>query len=263
MKNTKNLNFSKKIQQICKSRFSSGPKQVIDDMVQLAYNFMTTPVVMNCFPLTRYFVDDSLLAEVRRYEHDPETWELMQELVLDFIKSYKDAEPFTDVIGSLYDEYLGKVLGQFLTPSDVADALAGIQVAFMPTPTEKTLIGDSCGCGAGSLILGMLRTMLKTHGADSLKHLEVHAMDLDANMVRLCSVQVMMSAMMHKIPLSGFIAHCGDVIKDYAPKDGKKGTLALAWKPMMSKMDYFEASPEAVALQQMMQLLREVEKHAA
>jgi hypothetical protein len=259
MKNNKNLMFSKKIQQICKSRFSIGPKQVIDDMVQLTYNFMTRPIVMNCFPLTRYYVDDSLLAEVRRYEHDPETWKIMQELVIDFIKAYKDAAPFTDVIGSLYDEYLGEVLGQFLTPSDVADALAGIQVAFMPKPTEKTLMGDHCGCGAGSLILGMLRTMLRTHGADSLQHLEVHVMDLDANMVRLCSVQVMMSALMHKIPLSGFLAFCGNTITDYSKND----TLALEWHPMMSKMDYFESAPEVAAMRNIMQRLAEEPKKAA
>lgn len=89
----------------------------------------------------------------------------------------------------------------------------------MPRPSEKTLMGDHCGYGAGSLILGMLRIMLRMHGADSLKHLEVQAMDLDANMVRLCSVQVMMSAMMHKIPLNGFLAFFGNTITDYSKND--------------------------------------------
>lgn len=263
MKNSKNLAFSKKIQQICKSRFSSGPKQVIDDMIQLSFNMMTTPRFMTHFPRTRYYLDETMTAEVRRYEHDPQAWQLLQELVLDFVKAINDSEPFTDVIGSLYDEYLGEVLGQFLTPPDVADALAEFQVIFTEKPTEKQIIGDTCGCGAGSLILAMLRSIMRHHGEESLRHLEVVAMDLDPNMVRMCSVQVVMSALVHDIPLSGFIAHCGNTLTDYAPKEGKKGTLSLAWHPLMSKMDYFEASPEAAAMRKIMQRFAEEPKKAA
>jgi len=252
MKKNKQLTFSKKIQQICKSRFSNGSKQVIDDMIQLSFNIMTTPMFMTRFPRTRYYLDETMTAEVRRYEHDPQAWQLLQDLVLDFFKAINDAEPFTDVIGSLYDEYLGEVLGQFLTPSDVADALAEFQVIFMEQPAEKQVIGDTCGCGAGSLILAMLRSIMRHHGEDAMQHLEVVAMDLDPNLVRMCSVQVVMSALVHGIPLNGFVAHCGNTLTDYAPKEGKKSTLALAWHPMMSKMDYFEAGPEAAAMQKIM-----------
>lgn len=255
----KEQTISQKINKLCTtSNYSSGPKQVIDDMVQLAFNVMTTPLFMNYFPRTRYYLDHSMTAEVRRYEHDPEAWQLLQELVLDFMGAIKEAEPFEDVMGSLYDEYLGQALGQFLTPKDVADALAGIQLALMDKPTEKLMLGDPCGCGAGSLVLAQLRCILAKHGIESMKYLEVLVMDLDPNMVRLCCVQIVLSSIMHAIPIHGLEAHCGNTITDYAPRPGAKPTLSLGWRPIMSKEEYFEADPQVQAYNKLMRKLLDV-----
>ena len=253
--------ISQKIQKLCTmSKYSSGPKQVIDDMVQLAFNLMTTPIFLDHFPRSRYYVDHSMRNEVRRYEHDPEAWKLLQELVVDFMRAIKEAQPFEDVMGSFYDEYLGQALGQFLTPKDVADALAAIQLALMDKPTEKLVIGDPCGCGAGSLVLAQLRGILDMHGEDIIKLLEVVVMDLDPNMVRLCTVQIVMSSVMHNIPIFGLEAHCGNTITDYSPRPGSKPTLSLRWLPVMSKEEYFEADPQVQALNKLMKVVTEGER---
>lgn len=257
----KKQSISQKIQKLCAmSKYSSGPKQVIDDMVQLAFNVMTTPIFLAHFPRSRFYVDHSMRNEVRRYEHDPKAWQLLQELVVDFMQAIHEAEPFEDVIGSLYDEYLGQALGQFLTPKDVADGLAAIQLALMPKPTEKLMIGDPCGCGAGSLVLALLRRILEMHGEESIKLLDVLVMDLDPNMVRLCTVQIVMSSVIHNIPIFGLEAHCGNTITDYSPRPGSKPTLTLRWLPVMSKEDYFEADPQVQALNTLMKMVKEGEK---
>lgn len=257
----KQQSISQKIKKLCTmSKHSSGPKQVIDDMVQLAFNLMTTPIFLDHFPWSRYYVDYSMRNEVRRYEHDPEAWKLLQELVIDFMRGIKEAQPFEDVMGSFYDEYLGQALGQFLTPKDVADALAAIQLALMTKPTEKLVMGDPCGCGAGSLVLAQLRGILDMHGEDSVKLLEVVVMDLDPNMVRLCTVQIVMSSVMHNIPIFGLEAHCGNTITDYSPRPGSKPTLSLRWLPVMSKEEYFEADPQVQALNKLMKVVTEGER---
>lgn len=257
----KKQSISHKIQKLCTmSKHSSGPKQVIDDMAQLAFNVMTTPIFLDHFPRSRYYVDNSMRNAVRRYEHDPEAWKLLLEIVEDFMRAIKDAQPFEDVIGSLYDEYLGQTLGQFLTPKDVADALAAIQLVLMDKPTEKLVIGDPCGSGAGSLVLALMRRILHMHGEDSIKLLEVIVMDLDPNMVRLCTVQIVMSSVMHNVPIFGLEAHCGNTITDYSPRPGSKPTLSLRWLPVMSKQDYFEADPQVQALNKLMKAVMEGER---
>lgn len=223
-------NVSAKINKLCAiSKYSNGPKQVIDDMAQLAFNLIaTTPAVAMTFPGTRLYVDETLTAEVRRYEHDPEAWALIQELVVDFFGAIKEAQPFEDVIGEIYADLVGKNLAQFLTPKKVAEGVVAMQLAFMPKPTERVTMGDPTGCGAGSLILAALRNVLNKHGKDSMAYLDVVVMDIDPNMVRLCCLQVVLSAIMHRIPLMGFEAHCGDTIRDY---NGPKVTLAMGWRP--------------------------------
>lgn len=222
--------ISAKINKLCAmSKYSAGPKQVIDDMAQLAFNVLaTTPALAMAFPGTSFYVDEGMTAEVRRYEHDPEAWALLQELVVDFFSAIKTASPFTDVIGEIYGDLVGKNLAQFLTPTKVADGVVAMQLAFMPKPVGRITLGDPTGCGAGSLILAALRNVLKKHGAHSIGYLDLVVMDLDPNMVRLCCLQVVLSAVMHRIPLMGFEAHCGDTIRDC---NGPKKTLAFGWRP--------------------------------
>jgi hypothetical protein len=233
--------ITEKINKLCAmSKYCAGPKQVINDMAQLAFNVLaTTPAFAMAFPGTSLYVDEGMTAEVRRYEHDPEAWALLQELVLDFFHAVKSSEPFTDVIGAIYGDLVGKNLAQFLTPKKVADGVVAMQLAFMPQHVERITLGDPTGCGTGSMILAALRNVLKKHGKDSLGYLDLVVMDIDPNMVRLCCLQVVLSAVMHRIPLMGFEAHCGDTIRDY---NGPKKTLAFGWRPCCRPSDQSDDS---------------------
>lgn len=228
--------ITEKINKLCAmSKYSAGPKQVIDDMAQLAFNVLaTTPAFTMAFPGTSLYVDESMTAELRRYEHDPEAWALLQELVVDFFNAVKSSEPFSDVIGGIYGDLVGKNLAQFLTPKKVADGVVAMQLIRMEKPHERITMGDPSGCGAGSMILAALRNVLKKHGKDSMAYLDLVVIDIDPKMVRLCCLQVVLSAIMHRIPLMGFEAHCGDTIRDY---NGPKKTLAFGWRPNLHMIE--------------------------
>ena len=261
MSKTKNggeLTISQKIEKLCRSKYSSGPKAVFDDVIQLAFNLLTVPaIVQGAFPRTKTAADSALLNEVRRYEKDAEAWALLQDIVLDFIKLIAESDPFTDVIGELYDEYLGKVLGQFLTPSDVATGVAAIHLSIMPKPDRRMRIGDPCGCGAGSMVLALLRQIHQVHGPDALKLMEVIATDLDPHMVRLCTVQVVMSAITHRLPLAAYAAHCCNSLTDQSPFLNHPGTLAYVWEPLLPFEEFYE--DELQAMKQITEKFKEME----
>ena len=246
-----NKEISKKIQKLCNdSKFINDPKQVIDDMIQMSFNFLTEPFVIGkAFPRTRYTFKNEMRNELTPYKKDPKVWALLQEIVMDYMQAIRDAEPFSDVIGGMYDEYLGKRLGQFLTPTDVAQACAAICMATMPPLTEPINIGDPCGCGAGSLVLAQLEAIYQAQGKDALKLVNVMVTDIDANMIRMATVQIVLSAMFHRIPLGSFAAFCCNVITEYENSD----TLAIYWEPEMTPEKYFETSPEYQALTKLME----------
>lgn len=229
--------ISKKIKELfTKSKHNTNPKKVIEDMVQMTFNLVTEPEFMaRTYPNTAYAHKDGMRNELTSYKKDPAAWKLLQEIVMDYMQAIRDAEPFADIIGGMYDEYLGNVLGQFLTPVDVAEGVSRIMMAMMPPITEPINIGDPCGCGAGSLILSQLRAIYEEQGADALALVNVMAMDLDANMVRLCTVQIVLSSIIHRIPLKGYYAYWGNVITEF-----EKDTLAFIWEPNLPRDEFVQ-----------------------
>lgn len=243
--------ISKLIQQIIQvSNRKNNPKQIIDDIIQLAFNCVFSGNFQYSANLhAQYWVDPNLLRELTEYKTDLEAWELLKEATMIFIALHKKSEPFTDIIGEMYDEYLGQVLGQFLTPSDLATALASITLALGGNNqiTSHTVIGDTCGCGAGSLVLGSLRVIYQTQGKEALKHLEIVNMDLDPRMVQLSSIQIVLHCMFHGLEINSLNTHWGNTITEYGGRKDGSSTMAVYWKSNKNSLSY---SSEVIGMEE-------------
>lgn len=222
------------------------PQQVIEDLIQLSCNLITESVfITKVFRNTLFAYSAGFRNELSHYKSEPKAWELLQELHLEYIKTILENEPFTDIVGMMYDETLsGSRLGQFLTPPDVADGLIPlIMGAIMKPIKEKTTIGDMCGCGAGSLILGQIKSVFKNQGKEAVKHLLVVANDIDMKMVQMTTAQIVLSSCIHRIPLGGLTTYnCNTITQYQEMNEGKH--KAFVWIPEAPTELYFEAIRE-------------------
>jgi type I restriction-modification system DNA methylase subunit len=241
--------FSKKIERICQiSNQRTRPKQVLDDLIQLNFNLLTEPrfqVKANFGGA--YWYEDGLRNELTSYKKDLKAWQILQELSLDWVRAIAENEPFTDIFNTIYDQYLGETLGQFLTPIDVAQALAAIANPTVPE-NESITLGDPCGSGVGSLILSQLQHIHQNQGKAALRRVNVIAMDLDYRMVQATAVQVGLNCLVHQVKLESFHVHHGNTITDY---DTRK-TLAFY-------MTGFRETPELRAFNEIMKKVKQSE----
>lgn len=182
-----------------------GPKAVIEDLACLAFNTITDGRLVAVSGL--FHMDSAGQAyalELSQYRQDPAAWAALQAVYMEYLSTVKGSEPFADVLGPLYDAYLGKRHGQFLTPPHLAQALAGL-VPIAGRMTDNT-------CGAGSLLLGGLRHVLAQHGAEGVSSLILHASDIDPMMCRMAAVQLTFGAWVHGLPFQRLTVHCMDTI---------------------------------------------------
>lgn len=255
---SKHKALGKKVHAVCNAmnRRNTNARQVIDDLMQLACNLITEPAfIPGAFKNTLYCYRDGFRNELSHYKEEPKAWALLQELYFDYQRAILDNEPFTDIVGMMYDENIGKNdMGQFLTPPDLANNLMPFLIgAVAPKIVEPTRIGDICGCGAGSLILGQIKGFIQGQGEEVAKHLHVVGVDLDVRMVRMTTAQVVLSSIFHRIPLGSFTSYRANAITEFgytAEEDEKH--LAYFWKPEVPKDEYFKAifAKELHALEQ-------------
>lgn len=211
--------FYRTIQEVArKAKHTSSVKQVFNDLIQVMFNSLDKS--QRVHPYNMDF-DPRLVRELTEYKPQPELWGKLGELSFMWLKAIQDAPPFTDVMGSTYDEQLGEQLGQFLTPPDVAAGLAQLNMAFSKDRIDQTLakgqpvfMGDDCGCGAGSLILAWLKAFSEQYEPYKLLSVGVEAQDLDMSMVQLTSVQVFYSAAIHGMPLGGLKVRWGNCLTE-------------------------------------------------
>ena len=219
--------ISKLIEKIAsKHKGRKSVKQVFDDIIQLTFNIVfSAPFQMSPKAFTpEYDIDKSLFKELADYKNNPEAWNLLQKAVICFIKLFTENEPFTDIMGVMYDEYLGDVLGQFFTPTDAAQLAASLSISL--TEKAPATIGDVTGCGGGGLILAQLSAIMDKYGKEKLAEVTVECMDIDIIMVQLCAIQVMLGSMMKGIAIKSLNMHHGNCLTDYNKKTG-----VLCWIP--------------------------------
>lgn len=194
--------LSKKIEKLCSvSKVTSDPKQVFDHLMVMGFNLLNHGALnLVCKTFNVLECNQDTVIELSMYKKDLRAWELLQECFTAYMHEIRQSEPFDDVIGLQYDEYLGKVLGQFLTPKDIADALVYINMMGSLEEHIKNKehfdIQDMC-VGAGALPLGALRAILKEFGEEGLRYSHLFLNDIDLNMVRMSAVQIIFPAIMH------------------------------------------------------------------
>jgi type I restriction-modification system DNA methylase subunit len=259
----KQKQFITKIQSVCSSftRRNINVRQVIDDLMQLGCNLLSEPTFIEVsFKNVLWACDGNFRKELSHYKDEPAAWNLLQELFSDYLNLIGANEPFTDIIGMIYDEtaHKGNNLGQFLTPPDVADVLGELLVGLKPDPIRKSLsIGDFCGCGAGSLILGQIKAIYNQQGEEALTHLNVVANDLDACMAKMATVQVVFSSIVHRMPLSSFTAFNANTIAQYREMDEGKHII-YNWIPNAPNEFYFmHKNPQYAAYMKLMKKFNE------
>lgn len=212
--------LSKTIERICNnSTVRNNPKQVIDDLMIMGFNLLdqgTLNAFTGCYH--KLLCNQDYVVELSDYKRDLKAWGLLQEAFDIYMHEVKDNELFADVIGMQYDEYLGKSLGQFLTPPDVADALAMLQLQGFKERIEAKEhfnIGDICN-GAGALLLGALRVIVNECGKEALRYVHLVGNDLDPLMCRMCAVQLLFPSFMHNAPIGSVNLSQGNTITDYS-----------------------------------------------
>ncbi|MCW5156433.1 MULTISPECIES: DNA methyltransferase family protein [Burkholderia cepacia complex] len=206
------------------SKQCQSPKQAVDDMMQLVFNLISQPSFSALqFPNSFVWANESLLRVLDRYMDDTQAWEILVELTNEYMALVKDSEPFTDLLSVNYgDSGLSKALGQFLTPPCVAKALPAFLGADKCEKLERgehIAIAELCS-GAGTLMLSMLEQIYQAY-PNRMNQVHVVAMDLDPNMVRMTSVQIALSALVHGIELGSFEVFWGNAIVDYLYAEDK------------------------------------------
>jgi predicted RNA methylase len=145
------------------------------------------------------------------------------------VKSYcelvRACDPFTDVFSMLHEELLltgrrGEGLGQFYTPSDIADVLAQL----MPLLSGGKKIEDFC-CGAGSLPLAALKRCAMTT-PDALATVTVILNDIDELACKVAFLQVVANMLVHSIQLGTLLMYNCNVITEW----GEPNTLMIGYK---------------------------------
>jgi hypothetical protein len=253
-------NLSKQVAKVVQVARNRNTKQVIDDLMQMYCNLLTEPAfIEKAFPNTLYRFGAGFRQELTYYKKDLPAWYELTKLSQMFLQTVAAAEPFTDHMGSLYDlELRGNTLGQFLTPPDLAELIGDLHMSVAEPITNPKTIGDDTGCGAGSLILGLLRAVLTTQGKGAVSMLNVVANDLDPEMAKICAVQIVMNSCIHRIPVHSLTVHNCNVITEYMEMQQGKH-IAFQWLPNTNK-SIFEANAIAQqALKTMSQKNKELE----
>lgn len=134
-------------------------------------------------------------------------------------------EPFTDVFSMLHEELLltgrrGEGLGQFYTPSHIADVLAQL----MPLLSDGESIEDFC-CGAGSLPLAALKRCAKTT-PEALATVTVILNDIDELACKVAFLQVIANMLVHRVQIGNVLMYNCNVITDWSKDD----TLMVGYK---------------------------------
>lgn len=243
----------KQVEKVVQLTNGRNTKQVIVDLMQLLCNLISDNFFIHISsPNTVVQFSDEFRLELTYYKKHAQAWNELQILAEMFMQSIKDSKPFTDLIGDLYGHQLkGNRLGQFLTPNKLAYGLGKILMQSSGEIKEPVLIGDPTGCGSGSLILGQLKATLELYGKNSIKNMDVLAVDIDMNLVKMTTIQVILNSIFHNIPLRSFSSHRANMITEY--KEFNKGKQVLyLWIP--------NYKPQTTHIEKAVELSMELEK---
>lgn len=174
------------------------------------------------------------------------------------VKSYcelvRACDPFTDVFSMLHEELLltgrrGEGLGQFYTPSDIADVLAQL----MPLLSGGKKIEDFC-CGAGSLPLAALKRCAMTT-PKALETVTVILNDIDELACKVAFLQVVANILVHRVQLGTVLMYNCNIITEW----GEPNTLMVGYRAPEIQPDSSITAGQAKAFNEVMKLCKRAE----
>jgi len=148
---------------------------------------------------------------------DPLLFDKGMSAAIYFIEMIKEREAFSDILAESFEEiYLtgrsGDGLSQFLSPTDIANLIVDLSLS-KDCEKENVFINDDC-CGAGSLVLPLIRRSIKPH--DFFIDKNIHLNDIDPIMVKMAIIQVMVPVAFKGYDLNSVVAFNGNVLtSDY------------------------------------------------
>lgn len=208
------MTLSKQIEKLVHgSRVIRTPKAGLEAMFEAVFNTLHRQPFLKAFPHGYLRINPEF---VSRAQHTDKDLDQLKACVDTYLAMVRDGQPFEDVLGAEYDQYLGFDWGQFFTPSDVSSLIGEISAT---TGKMKRKIAnntpfslyDMC-CGGGALTMGMLRTLYQDNGKEAIALVDIHTVDLDPHMCRLTALQVILSSMVHQVPFSSLRVECGNCL---------------------------------------------------
>lgn len=207
------MTLSKQIQKLVKgSSVIKTPRHALEVMFEEVFNTLPKQgLFLKAFP-SGYLRCNPEFASRATYSHTD--LENIKECVDTYLRMIVAAKPFEDVLGEEYDQYLGFDLGQFFTPSDVASLIGEINATTVKmkgkiAKNTPFSLHDLC-CGGGALAMGVLKTLHQEHGKQAIALVDINAVDIDPNMCRLTTLQIVLSSMLHQVPFSSLRVDCGN-----------------------------------------------------
>lgn len=208
------MTLSKQIQKLVHgSRDIRTQKAGLEAMFEAVFNTLHKQPFMKAFPHGYLRINPEFVITAKHKAKDLDQLRACADTYLDMVRS---AQPFDDVLGQEYDQYLGFDWGQFFTPADVAMLIGELNTSAgnyeqAIARTMPISISDVCS-GGGALTMGMLRRLYKEHGKTAIALVDIHAVDLDPHMCRLTALQVILSSMIHQVPFSSLRVDCGNAL---------------------------------------------------
>ncbi|MGJ7553385.1 N-6 DNA methylase [Variovorax sp. RB3P1] len=206
------MTLSQQIQKLVHgSRDIRTPKAGLEAMFEAVFNTLPMAPYMQAFPHGYLRINPEFVTVTKHTAKDLAQLKVCADTYLDMVRS---AEPFEDVLGGEYDQYLGFDWGQFFTPSDVAGLIGELNISTgnheeAIASNQPISISDVCS-GGGALTVGMLHKLYQVHGKPAIALVDIHAVDRDHHMCRLTSLQVILSSMVHQVPFSSLRVECGN-----------------------------------------------------
>ncbi|MFD0913864.1 N-6 DNA methylase [Methylophilus luteus] len=199
------------------------PGAILNDFVQLMCVLLSSPFFHN--NLFKQAISGSIYSDSRfgkslneqGQEHPADYAEMMNELTRTYLTEVFSSEPFADILGAVYEQHSINIRkGQFFTPSSLATLLAEMHIddANQHFQGETSLSINDSSCGAGALLLAKLRKFHDAGGAKAIGSVEVYANDIDLNLCRITTVQILISSALKKLPLRRFQISNYDILKD-------------------------------------------------
>lgn len=170
-------------------------------------------------------VDDHLADLTQQKKTDPPPKEVMPELFelgQLYSKEVVNNEPFTDVLGKTYMDLVSqggqKMLGQYFTPEPVARMMSMINYPgdIQKSPENELYRVYEPSCGSGIMILQFCRTAMEHEGAEVLEKISLTAIDLDGLCAKMCAVQLLANAMLHRLSYGEILVLQGNSLGDPA-----------------------------------------------